>query len=729
MPRQNVPLLAFNRGVVSPSALARVDLERMPFYAEQQENWVPHELGGMSLRPGFEFIGEINFGETYLVPFIYSYDDTAIIGIDDENVSIWVDDTQVEYKGGVLTAVANSGFDTDLASWTDADDAGGTSAWVTGGYMGLTGDGTDYARRKQTLTVDASDFNTEHGLKVVVTKGVATIRAGQTDGAKEYLDDIVLEPGTHFLAITPTTDIYLQIEANLQRRTDIDSVEIIYNYLSLPLGASGSWFPRVRTAQSADVVYLAIKDNKPKKIKRYATRSWGITDYSPEDGPFRLINTTTTTITPSALVGDITLTSSADLFKSGHVGALFRVDSIGQTVEKDVTAENQFTDAIKVTGVGTSRAFLLSIAGTFTATCTLQRSVGEPGNWQDVQSWTAPGSINLNYGLDNQTIYYRFGVKTGDFTSGTAELSLVYGLGSTAGIARITGYTSATSVFAEVLSPFGNTNPSEFWYEGMWSDVKGYPSSVSFFEGRLWWAGRQYWYGSKSDAYETFDLDLEGDDAPIIRQIGFGAVDDIAWMLPAQRLLVGTAGNIIAARSSSFEEPLTNSTFNLRQAISYGAAEVNPALIDEDSFYVDRSKQRLMRLIFGRNGFSYGAVDASVMIPDEMVAGIKKILVQRRPDTRIHCILENGDVWMHVFNPVEELRPWVKITTSGDIEDGVVLPGEQEDEVYYIIDRVDGRYMEKWAKQSECVGGTLNKQLDSFSVNASTGLDRFNSET
>jgi hypothetical protein len=25
----------------------------------------------------------------------------------------------------VLTAVANSGFDTDLASWTDADDAGG----------------------------------------------------------------------------------------------------------------------------------------------------------------------------------------------------------------------------------------------------------------------------------------------------------------------------------------------------------------------------------------------------------------------------------------------------------------------------------------------------------------------------------------------------------------------------------------------------------------------------
>jgi hypothetical protein len=49
----------------------------------------------------------------------------------------------------------------------------------------------------------------------------------------------------------------------------------------------------------------------------------------------------------------------------------------------------------------------------------------------------------------------------------------------------------------------------------------------------------------------------------------------------------------------------------------------------------------------------------------------------------------------------------------------VVLPAVgEEDRVYYLVKRtVDGatvRYLEKWALTSECEGGTLNKQADSF---------------
>lgn len=57
MPRNNVPLLAFNRGIISPLALARTDIERLALSAEVQTNWMPRLLSSMMLRPGLGYIG------------------------------------------------------------------------------------------------------------------------------------------------------------------------------------------------------------------------------------------------------------------------------------------------------------------------------------------------------------------------------------------------------------------------------------------------------------------------------------------------------------------------------------------------------------------------------------------------------------------------------------------------------------------------------------------------
>jgi hypothetical protein len=55
------------------------------------------------------------------------------------------------------------------------------------------------------------------------------------------------------------------------------------------------------------------------------------------------------------------------------------------------------------------------------------------------------------------------------------------------------------------------------------------------------------------------------------------------------------------------------------------------------------------------------------------------------------------------------------------VEDVAVLPsidGSQDDRVYYIVKRtiesLDFRFLEKFAQEVECRGGTLNKQADSF---------------
>lgn len=714
MPRVNTALLAFNRGLVSPKALARVDLERMPFSAEIQENWMPRTLGSMSLRPGLEYIGDSSSENgSYLVPFVYSTEDTAILEFEDELMYVWVDDELVTFPS-VSTQTANGTFPTDLTSWVDADDASGVSTWVSG--MNLVGDGTDYARRTQQVTVGGGDLNVEHSLRVNVDKGVAIIRAGSTSGAKDYIDDINLSPGEYRFSITPTTDVFIEVEANLARSTLVSAVVFETGIMEIDNSPEIDE-STLRHTQSADVVFTSNGSSVQRVVKRYGTRSWGIATYETEDGPFGDINISTTTMTASALTGDITITASADTFTSNQVGSLIRADSVGQTVEVVGSAENVWTDPIVVTGTGTARTFLLTIAGTVGSTYTLQRSVAAPGAWQDVISWTAPGSLNLNYALDNQIIYYRFGIKTGDYTAGSADLSLVYSGGSIVGIGRITGYTSATVVSVEVLKAFGNTDSTDVWYEALWSDKKGYPTAVALHEGRLWWAGRQYWYGSVSDQYYSFDADVVGDSAPIIRRIGYGAVDDIKWLLPGQRLMAGNAGAVISARSSSFEEPLTKTNFNLRDSISHGSSNTSAVRIGDRGFYIDNSMTRLLELVFNRKSYSHDAVDLTVLNPDLFFNGVSKILVQHTPDNRIHCISDK--VYVFVTDPAEDVGAWVSLRTGEDqgghaITDGVVLPSVDGDRVYYMVDDGSSRYLYKMALESECVGGNINKQADGF---------------
>jgi hypothetical protein len=82
---------------------------------------------------------------------------------------------------------------------------------------------------------------------------------------------------------------------------------------------------------------------------------------------------------------------------------------------KSITAQNTFTDPVQLSGF-----FNLSISGTFVATVTVQRSI-DNSTWADVDNWTAPTE---DYGMDPETMWYRVGVKTGNFTSGTVVVRL-----------------------------------------------------------------------------------------------------------------------------------------------------------------------------------------------------------------------------------------------------------------------------------------------------------------
>jgi hypothetical protein len=80
-----------------------------------------------------------------------------------------------------------------------------------------------------------------------------------------------------------------------------------------------------------------------------------------------------------------------------------------------ITAEDTFTDPVTLEGY-----FNVSISGTFTATVFVQRSI-DNSTWVDVEDYTTPYE---GVGFEPEIMYYRIGVKTGGFTSGTIEARL-----------------------------------------------------------------------------------------------------------------------------------------------------------------------------------------------------------------------------------------------------------------------------------------------------------------
>ena len=81
----------------------------------------------------------------------------------------------------------------------------------------------------------------------------------------------------------------------------------------------------------------------------------------------------------------------------------------------NITAENTFTTAVRLEGY-----FNLSISGTWVATVTVQRSI-DNSTWVDVDTFTTNSE---EVGFEPEFMWYRVGVKTAEFTSGTVVVRL-----------------------------------------------------------------------------------------------------------------------------------------------------------------------------------------------------------------------------------------------------------------------------------------------------------------
>jgi hypothetical protein len=732
------PLIhSLNQGEVSVSALARVDQEKARLWAETQENLFPFTIGKAMMRQGTTYLGSAKTAANRVreLAFVKSLAAQAGIEMSVGLLRIWVNDALVT-RASVTSTVTNGDFSSSTG-WTlttTGDATADINSTVAGSlYLACPNRG---GTATCVRSVSTSSAGTQHALNIVVTRGPVSFRCGSSSGDDDYITETSLDTGTHSLAFTPTGTYYVYFASRLDRGVIVDSIQVeSAGTLEFTAPWTEAELRQIQYTQSADIMYLCHRNWQTRKVERRGDASWSLVLYKSDDGPFAAQSTAekNITITPGQAYGNTTLTASAAVFKSTDVGSLYRVEAGGFNSMFGLGALDAAGEAVRVTGITPDNKVDYVTTGTFVGTLTLQRSYdgAEAGFINTGTGGTMPstGTETPSSSFNNVTHWYRWAFTA--YTSGSANVQLTTGTGGgesgaaqtsgagNAGVYRVTAFNSSTSVDVEVLGYPSSLSASKFWQRGEFSDRRGWPSAVTFHDGRLIFERDDKFRASESDDFVAFNLDTTGDSASIQRNVATsGAVFNVNALLSLSRLIILTDGAEVPARSDAFDTPLTATNIAMKEADNVGSAARSPVKIGKRGYYIARSGIKIYRLVYNFEQQDYDADDITELHENlgEDHSGFEELAVQRHPQPYVWSPMGDGECAILLTSPKHQVDGWVRLVTDGDVESVAVYQASTEDRVYLWMKRtINGstvRYREKLCLRTEALGSATTKLAD-----------------
>ncbi len=184
------------------------------------------------------------------------------------------------------------------------------------------------------------------------------------------------------------------------------------------------------------------------------------------------------------------------------------------------------------------------------------------------------------------------------------------------GRAKIVKYTSGTSVDAITEFPFFNTSAIangsweyESGYEDVWSAGKGYPRSVTFHEGRLYFGGSKsrpstIW-GSKVGLFFDFDPTEGLDDDAVEATLDTNTFNAIVDIISGRDLQVFTTGGEFYVPQNGLD-PVTPTNFFVKTASRNGIKEgVRVQQLESGTLFVQRQGKSLNEFAYTDTQLTY----------------------------------------------------------------------------------------------------------------------------
>lgn len=446
------------------------------------------------------------------------------------------------------------------------------------------------------------------------------------------------------------------------------------NYLTVS-NITGAMLSSLCWTQSADTLIVVHPDLQPIKIVRGATdSSWTATtitfDSIPKYAFTQTFTNPATTLTPSAVAGNITLTAGAAVFHNGRTGTAQAGASTTITLDAGAVATDDIYNGASITitsgtGAGQTRIISDYVGSTKVATVST--------------SWTTTP--------DNTSVF-----------SVTSQVDQ-YINASPQGRLRITKFISATSVEAITEFPFFNTTAvvSGNWelesgYEDVWSTSRGWQRSVSFHEGRLYFGGSKsrpstIW-GSKVALFFDFKPSEFLDDDAVEATLDTNQLNIIVDIISGRDLQVFTTGGEFYVPQQG-TDPVTPLTFTFKQVSRNGTRPgTRVEALESGSLFVQKQGKSLNEFLFSDTQLTYVTQRISLLsghlLKDPTRLSLRRATSTDEGDLLLIINEEDGTIASYSILRSQQIVAPSEFTTDGEFLDVSV----DVTDIYAIVKRV-----------------------------------------
>ena len=282
------------------------------------------------------------------------------------------------------------------------------------------------------------------------------------------------------------------------------------------------------------------------------------------------------------------------------------------------------------------------------------------------------------------------------------------------GRAKIIEYKSTTQVNVVTEFPFFSTSAiaSGSWsletgYEDVWSVTRGYPRTVTFHQGRLYFGGSKsrpstIW-GSKVGLFFDFEGTEGFDDDAVEATLDTNTYNAITDMISTKDLQVFTTGGEFFVPQQGLE-PITPSAFFLATAGRNGSKPgVRVQQLESGVMFIHRQGKMLNEVAYNDTALTYLTSKIS-LLAGHLLKDPKRIALRRGINTDendLLFIVNELDGTMAAFSLIRSqnvIAPSEFITVDGEFDE----VGIDIDDIYAVVKRTiegtDQYYIEKFEK-------------------------------
>ena len=228
-------------------------------------------------------------------------------------------------------------------------------------------------------------------------------------------------------------------------------------------------------------------------------------------------------------------------------------------------------------------------------------------------------------------------------------------------------------------------------YENVWSSSRGYPRSVTFHEGRLYFGGTKQRpstiFGSRVATFFNFDPGEALDDAAVEATLDTGTFNAIVDIFSGRHLQIFTTGAEFYV-PQTLDTPITPSNLIVKQQTAFGSKPgIRLQNVDGSTLFIQRQGKAIQEFIFSDAVQAYTSAKISLLsshllkTPEEMA-----VRVATSTDEGDRLMLVNGEDGSIACYTL--LRSQNVIAPSEWTTDGEFLSiGVDVDDIYTVVKR------------------------------------------